>query len=41
MKITAIILISALLLCGFTLTVAEAERMVKVIYFVPSDRPFQ
>lgn len=42
MKITSIILISALLLCGFTLAVTAAdERMVKVVYFVPKDRPFR
>lgn len=41
MKIISIILISTLLLCGFALAAASAERMVKVIYFVPNDRPFQ
>ena len=41
MKITSIILVSALLFCGFTLAAAAADRMVEVIYFVPNDRPFQ
>ncbi|MDE0635964.1 MAG: NPCBM/NEW2 domain-containing protein [Candidatus Poribacteria bacterium] len=41
MKITSIILISAFLLCGFTLAAVAADRMVKVIYFVPNDRTFQ
>ena len=46
MKIIFPILILILLLCGFSVVVvdvcaAAAERMVKVIYFVPRDRPFQ
>lgn len=41
MKLTSIILISILLLSGFVLAAAAAERMVKVVYFVPKDRPFQ
>ena len=39
------ILIFILLFYGFTLAVvdvfAAADRMVKVVYFVPRDRPFQ
>ena len=41
MKTTSILLISMLLLCGFTLAATAAERLVKVIYFVPNDRPIQ
>ena len=46
MKIISPILILTLLLCGFNVVVvdvcaAAAEHMVKVIYFVPRDRPFQ
>ena len=45
-KIISSFLIPILLLCGFTVAVVDvsaqqADRMVKIVYFVPRNCPFQ